>query len=159
MSLIQYIHKTVLIRASERLIEIYCDQKRIACHVRTDHPGYSTEKEHMPANHRWPQEQTPERFTKWAHQIGPQTETLIQQVLTSRQHPEQAYRACLGILKLANTASPTLLEAACGLALAANATSYKAVKRILDTKKDALEASSQPEPIAHEHIRGQNYYT
>jgi len=43
--------------------------------------------------------------------------------------------------------------------LQSDATSYKAVKRILDTKKDVLEASSQEEPIAHEHIRGQNYYT
>lgn len=153
-----YTRKTVLIRASERLVEIYFQNKRIACHIRSDRPGYSTEKEHMPANHRWMQDWSPERFAKWARQIGPQTETLIQVVLDSRRHPEQGYRACLGILRLADTASPRLLEAACGLALDSHATSYKAVKRILETKKDALEANSRPEPIAHEHIRGQNYY-
>ena len=155
----QYTRKTVLLRASERLVEIYHQSKRIACHLRNDSPGYSTEKEHMPANHRWVQEWSPERFTRWARQIGPQTEILILAVLASRRHPEQAFRACLGILKLANTFSPTLLEAACGLALESDATSYKAIKRILDTKKDALEARSLSEPIAHEHIRGQNYYT
>jgi transposase len=155
----QYSRKTVLIRASERLVEVYDGQKRIACHARNDRPGYSTEKEHMPANHRWIHEWSPERFARWACQIGPQTEMLIQTVLASRRHPEQGYRACLGILKLADTTSPQLLEAACGLALESDAISYKAVKRILETKKDALEASSQPELIAHEHIRGQNYYT
>lgn len=154
----QYTRKTVLIRASERLVEIYHQDKRIACHLRNDRPGYSTEKEHMPANHRWVQEWSPERFTRWASQVGSQTERLIQTVLASRRHPEQAYRACLGILKLAKTFSPKLLEAACGLALESDVTSYKAVKRILDTKKDVLEASSPSEPIAHEHIRGQNYY-
>lgn len=154
----QYTRKTVLIRASERLVEIYCEQKRIAYHVRCDHSGYSTEKEHMPANHRWYLDWSPERFTQWASQIGPQAESLIQATLLSRRHPEQAYRTCLGILKLANTSSPKLLEAACGLALESNVTSYKAVKHILETKKDVLEASSQPEPVAHEHIRGQNYY-
>jgi transposase len=154
-----YVGKTVLIRASERLVEVYSDQKRIACHMRRDRPGYSTEKEHMPANHRWVLDWTPERFTQWASQIGPQTESLIQTILASRRHPEQAYRTCLGILKLANSFSPQLLEAACCLALDCNATSYKAVKHLLETKKDVLEASSQPELIAHENIRGQNYYT
>jgi transposase len=155
----QYTRKTVLIRASERLVEVYDGQKRIACHARNDRPGYSTEKAHLPANHRWVQEWSPERFIKWARQIGPQTEMLIREVLASRQHPEQAYRACLGILKLAHASSLKLLEAACGLALDSKAASYKAVKRILDTKRDVLEARSQPEIIAHEHIRGQNYYT
>ena len=155
----QYTRKTVLIRASERLVEIYCEQKRIACHVRHDRLGYSTEKEHMPTNHRWVLDWTPERFTQWAGQIGPQTESLIETILASRRHPEQAYRTCLGILKLANSSSPKFLEAACGLALDCNATSYKAVKRILETKKDVLEASAQPEPVDHENIRGQNYYT
>lgn len=155
----QYIRKTVLIRARERLVEIYHQNKRIACHVRCDHPGYSTENEHMPDNHRWVQEWSPERFTRWGRQIGPNTEALIQAVLASRRHPQQAYRSCLGILKLSDTYSPLLLEAACALALENDVISYKAIKRILDTKKDVLEASSSPEPIAHEHIRGQNYYT
>lgn len=154
----QYTHKTVLIRASERLIEVYCDQKRIACHVRCDYPGYSTEKEHLPPNHRWYLEWSPERFSHWASQIGPQAESLIRKILVSRRHPEQAYRTCLGILKLANTFGKERLEAACALALKIDAISYKAVKRIIETKKDALEASSQLEPITHEHIRGQNYY-
>ncbi len=154
----QYTRKTVLIRASERMIEIYHQDKRIACHRRSDHPGYSTEKEHMPANHRWVLAWSPERFIKWGCQIGPQTEMLIQTVLASRRHPEQAFRSCLGILKLADSASPQLLEAACGLALESGAASYKAVKRIMETKKDVLKARSLSEPIAHEHIRGQNYY-
>lgn len=153
-----YTRQTVLIRASERLVEIYAEEKRIACHRRCRRPGYSTQKEHMPANHRWYLEWSPERFIKWGRQIGPQTEALIRVTLASRRHPEQAYRSCLGILKLADTASPQLLEAACGLALDHDALSYKAVKRLLETKKDALEASSSPEPVAHEHIRGQNYY-
>lgn len=154
----QYTRKTVLIRASERMVEIYCDQKRIACHVRCDRTGYSTEKEHLPANHRWYLEWSPERFTQWASKIGPQTETLIRKALASRHHPEQAYRSCLGILNLAKTFGKERLEVASTLALEAGVVSYKAVKHILDTKKDALEALSQPEPIAHEHIRGQNYY-
>jgi len=77
-------------------------------------------------------------------------------VLESRRHPEQGYRACLGILKLAD---PAVLEAACALAIDRGVYSYRAVKRLIETKKDVLEANSQLETVAHEHIRGQEYYT
>ena len=152
----KYTHQIVLIRASERLVEIYHHDQRIACHVRCNKRGYSTEQEHMPANHRWYLDWTPQRFTRWAQQIGPSTETLIAAVLESRRHPEQGYRTCLGILKLAD---PDILEAACKLALDRGVYSYRAIKRLIETKKDVLEANSQPETAVHEHIRGQEYYT
>ena len=151
--------QTVLIRASERLIEIYHQDKRIACHVRCDRAGYSTEQEHMPANHRWYLEWSPQRFSTWAHEIGPNTESLIAGVLKSRHHPEQGYRTCLGILKLADSAGKDVLEAACSLALDHDAYSYRAVKRLIETKKDVLETNSQPLTVVHEHIRGQEYFT
>ena len=151
--------QTVLIRASERLVEIYHQNQRVACHVRCDRPGYTTEAEHMPANHRWYLEWSPQRFSRWARQIGPHTESLIMAALESRRHPEQGYRTCLGILKLAEQSGQDVLEAACKLALETGAYSYKAIKRLLETKKDMLETGSQPEAVSHEHIRGQEYYT
>ena len=154
-----YTRQTVLIRASERLIEIYHQNQRIACHVRCDQPGYSTEQEHMPANHRWYLTWSPQRFSQWAQQVGPHTESLIMAVLESRRHPEQGYRTCLGILKLADQSGQDVLEAACKLALDRGAYSYRAVKRLIETKKDMLETGSQPEAVSHEHIRGQEYYT
>jgi len=153
-----YTRQTVLIRASERLVEIYHHDKRIACHVRCDRPGYSTEEEHMPANHRWYLDWTPERFTRWAQQIGPNTESLIAAVLESRRHPEQGYRTCLGILNLTNSAGKDVLEEACALAMEHRAFSYKVVKRLIETKRDVLEAKLQPDTVIHEHIRGQEYY-
>ena len=35
------------------------------------------------------------------HPIGRHTEALVQALLESRPHPEQGYRSCLGILRLA----------------------------------------------------------
>ena len=112
----------------------------------------------VPAHHRWYLEWSPERFQRWASQIGPQTERLILDLLTSRQHPEQAYRACLGILKLAKTVSKETMEAACELALQNGVVSYRAVKYLLATKKDMLAKEQKPETFEHEHIRGQSYY-
>jgi len=155
----KYIKKTVLIRAKERLIEVYYQNQRIACHVRSKKRGFSTIGEHMPDNHRWKQDWSPERFRQWAREFGPHTEELIMAVLASRRHPEQGYRACLGILNLVKKPKQHLLEAACKIALETGVTSWRALKNILTTKKDMLEKSSLPEPISHEHIRGHEYYT
>jgi len=155
----QYIQHKVLIRATERLVTIYHENRRIAHHVRYDRYGYSTDKSHLPSNHRWYLEWTPERFCKWARQIGPNTEEVVSRVLASRQHPQQAYRACLGILKFADRYSPDSLEEACQQAHEVGVYSYRAIKRLLTTKKDMLKASLQRQTVSHEHVRGNIYYT
>jgi len=106
------------------------------------------------------QDRSPERFTRWAQTIGPHTTQLVQAVLTSRQHPQQAYRSCLGLLRLASRYSAERLEAACHRALRAHIHSYKGVKNILDAKLDqvALEEPPPAVPSAHANIRGQTYY-
>jgi transposase len=159
-----YARQSVAVRASEKLVEIFplgkkAPSDRIACHVRCDHqPGYNTQAAHMPDNHRWKLDWSPERFTNWAKKIGPQTEALIRKVLASRRHPEQSYRSCLGILNLAKKHGPERLEAACQLAVEHDLISYRAVKNLLATKKYMLVLGEKVQPQSHEHIRGQAYY-
>ncbi|MBI9051864.1 MAG: hypothetical protein JEZ00_20785 [Anaerolineaceae bacterium] len=156
-----YAGQSVLLRASERLVEVFLPGKedRIAYHVRCDQPGYNTKAEHMPVHHRWHQDWSPERFQHWASQIGPHTEHLIVNLLTSRRHPEQAYRSCLGILQLAKTVDHETMGAVCELALQNCAYSYRAVKYLLTTKMDMLAKEQKSEPFVHEHIRNQSYYS
>jgi len=155
----QYIGHKVLIRVTERLVTIYHENRRIAHHMRHDRYGYSTDKSHLPPNHRWHLEWTPERFCKWARQIGPHTEEVISKVLVSREHPQQAYRACLGILQFAKRYNPDSLEEACQQAQEAGVYSYRVIKRLLTTKKDMLETGLQRQTVSHEHVRGNTYYT
>ena len=71
----------------------------VACHRRVNHPGrHTTITAHMPEQHRHLAQFSPERLQRWAAKIGPETAALITQVLAERPHPEQGYRACLGIL-------------------------------------------------------------
>ena len=154
-----YIGQYVLVRATEHLVEIYAKEKRIACHTRNKKRGVSTRKEHMPANHRWLTDWSPERFQKWARKIGSSTEQIISMELLSRRHPEQAYRASLGILNLAKKESPEMLELACQYALEMDVYGYRAVKNILEKKKDMFEERCFREPVSHEHIRGNGYYS
>jgi hypothetical protein len=114
----------------------------------------------VPTNHRQYAEWSPERFLKWAEDIGPQTRALIEAALAARRHPQQAYRTCLGILGLAKRYTKERLEAASGRALASGICSYKGIKNILDTCLDQvpLEEPASVSLDPHANIRGSSYY-
>jgi transposase len=153
----------VMIRAAEKTLEIFCDGKQVALHPRTHAKGgHSTLKAHMPADHQFYGEWSPERFIHWAEKIGPETAKIVQMELNSRQHPEQAYRSCLGILGFAKKYTPGRLEAVCHYALANEIHSYRGIKNILLNQIDRLSSPDgvlQPSLLPpHTNIRGKEYY-
>jgi len=159
------IHKEVYVRATQATVEIFFNNGRVASHARVKSPGrHTTVSEHMPPAHQKYQEWSPERITSWARTIGPHTAQLVQALMESRKHPQQAYRSCLGLLRLGTHYGEGRLEAACRRAFAAGIYSYKGVKNILDSKLDQLPEDTQLDepsavvPPAHENIRGQAYY-
>jgi transposase len=155
------IHKEVYVRATQLAVEIYHNNKRVASHCRIKTPGrHTTVSEHMPPAHQKYLEWSPERLVNWAKKTGPHTAQLVQVLLQSRQHPQQAYRSCLGLLRLGDRYGQERLEAACRRALPAGIHSYKGVKNILDAKLDQvqLEEPSAIIPASHENVRGQEYY-
>ena len=153
----ELIHQEVRIRASERLIEIFhpSQPQAITVHLRSRTPGrYSTQTAHMPAQHQRASEWTPERLLHWADEIGPHTQQLLHAILASRQHPEQAFRSCLGILHLSNQYTHSQLEAACQVAHQTKTLNYQGVKAFLET----LPATENKPVVVHENIRGNSYY-
>ena len=107
--------KKVYIRATQSTVEIFFNNKRVASHRRVKAPGrYTTVAEHMPLAHQKYLEWSPERFVSWAQKTGPHTAQLVQVLLDSRQHPQQAYRSCLGVLRLGSRYGEERLEACPG---------------------------------------------
>ena len=148
-------------RITARTVEVFHNGKRIAVHVRSSsNRRHTTLGEHMPASHRRHADWTPERIQRKAGEIGPMTSALIEIILRERTHPEQGFRACLGIIRLANSYSVERLEAACAHALEIGARSYRSVVSILQTNRDR----NRPAPaadgpaIAHGNIRGPTYF-
>jgi transposase len=90
----------VEVHAGDKLIVIYFHNKRIASHIRKFHPGTTTEALHMPEKHAKHHQWTPGRLMNWAQSLGPEVLSWVQIQLTRKQHPEQAYRVCLGLLTL-----------------------------------------------------------
>lgn len=154
----------VMVRATERAVEILHKGKRVASHVRQYgcRNRYSTIPEHRPPSHRYFMEWSPERFARWSDRIGPHTRQFIEGRLASRQHPEQSFRQCLGILKLAEKYSPERLETACAKALAIGITSYKRIREMLQNGVEKIDSGQQVlgfSPTAtHINVRGTTYY-
>ena len=155
--------KQLLVRYTENTIECLHRGERVASHRRSHVKGqHTTVAEHMPEAHRRYAEQfSPARFAQWAQTIGPGTAALIAQVLQARRHPEQSYRSCLGILRLAKTYSDVRLEAAAQRALILGSHSVRSVESILKHRIDEQPLHEQHElnlPTDHDNIRGPDYY-
>jgi len=149
------------VRLTARTVECFHRGRRVASHVRSSRRGrHTTVAEHMPEKHRRMGDWTPERFVRWAEKVGPATAALIATVLEQRRHPQQAYRSCLGILRLAECYGNTRLEAAAERAIAIGSSSYRSVESILRHRLDETcgRLAEAAEPVRHDNIRGPRYY-
>lgn len=106
------IKKEIEVRFTSNTVECFHQGQRVASHARSYLKGrHTTLPEHMPESHRQAGAWTPQHLIQWAAKSGPATEKLIETVLGSRQHPQQAYRSCLGILRLGKAYGDKRLEA------------------------------------------------
>ena len=158
----RYIHHAVEICASSKIVECFYQEKRIAAHARSYlRYKFTTLTEHMPPSHRAQAEWTPERIKRWANKIGPKTAQFIEHMIAARAFPQQAFRSCLGLLRLGKRYGEDRLENACTKAIIAGLTRYQQVESILKNKLDSVPVSPvKPAPIlsAHDNIRGSIYY-
>jgi transposase len=155
------LREKVWVRITARTVEIFHRGERVAAHVRSSsNRQHTTLRDHMPSSHRRYADWTPEKLRRQAAGIGPDTATLVEVILRERTHPEQGFRSCLGILRLARSHGRERLEAACKRALEIGARSYTSVSSILRNNLDR----TRPDPaadgpaISHPNIRGAGYF-
>jgi len=148
-------------RITARTVEVYHKGQRVAAHQRTSgNRKHSTIRDHMPANHRFRTDWTPERIRTQAARIGPNVETFVEMVMRKRRHPEQGYRTCMGVLRLTKTFGAARLDAACERALHINSYTYQSLHSILKNGLDRTprrRATDEP-AISHPNIRGAGYF-
>ncbi|MCC6780611.1 MAG: IS21 family transposase [Hyphomicrobiales bacterium] len=148
-------------RITATTIELFAKGERIAAHRRSSgNHKHTTISEHMPSSHRRFAGWTIERIRRDAAAIGPATAALCELVLEHRPHPEQGFRACLGIIRLAKPFGTARLEAAATRAIAIGARTYGSVKSILDHNLDRhpVQQGADGVAIRHPNIRGPRYY-
>jgi transposase len=156
------IREQVEARITDTTVEIFHRGSRVASHARSPLANrHTTIAEHMPSAHRRYAEWTPARLLQEAARIGPSASALVEVIMAAKPHPEQGFRSCLGILRLAKTYGAQRLEAACRRGIDIGARSYGSVASILKHGLDRAHAQSplpQDAPIRHANIRGRDYY-
>jgi transposase len=156
----QLIGKKVKMFYSRGQVDLYLNYELVASHkrIRSAH-NYSTDPTHMPSQHRYVTEWTPAFFIERAKAIDPVVEYYISQVLLKKQHPEQAYKSCQGILSFAKRVGNTRLINACSRAHQIGYYNYRIIEEILKNNLDKQEEDTLETTMpAHENIRGGNYY-
>ena len=154
--------RKVFVRWTSNIVEVLLDDRRIASHARCLAGGrrHVTVREHMPPQHAAHVKWTPERITRWVEQSGPFAGRLAREILASRPHPQQGFRACLGLIRLGERFGAERLDAACRRALDAGTIRYRSVQSILKMGLDQQVLPEEPdrEPVEHPNVRGPEYY-
>ncbi|MEX6509264.1 IS21 family transposase, partial [Jiella sp. M17.18] len=159
----RFARREVEARITARTVEIFARGERIAAHLRSSgNGGHTTVRDHMPSSHRRYGDWTIERIRTEAAAVGRATAILCDLILERRPHPEQGFRACLGILRLVKPFGAARLEAAAERAIAIGTLTYGSVRSILDKRLDQAGKRETPTadaaPILHGNIRGPRYY-
>lgn len=115
----------------------------------------------MPPNHQQYVQWNSDRFRKWASKIGKSTETVISAILSGYKVEQHGYKACMGILKLADKYSAERLENACFKALTFTPRpSLKNIQAILSSGQDRVEPEKPKKVSTSQYgfTRGAEYY-
>jgi transposase len=146
-------------RVTAATVELFHHGKLVAAHQRSQRPYRpTTVADHMPSSHRRYRDWTHERIEREAASIGLDTAALVEIILRSRPHPEQGFRSCIGILRLAKRYDAERLDAACARALALGTRSYSSVAAILKNAQERRPREPELPSLLHENIRGPEYY-
>lgn len=156
-----YIRKKVKIMYTDNDVEVYYKYNRIALHKRSLNPfNYTTLKEHLASTHQFITEWTPQRFINWGGSIDESVKEFITRLLEKKQHPEQSYKSCMGVLSYAKKVGNERLINACKRALDYHIYNYKIIQRILENGLDLIpnEQDETDRLPDHHNIRGEKYY-
>jgi len=157
----QLINQQVDARITDNTVEILSKGNRVALHPRQRTMGaFSTDPNHMPTSHKEYLEWTPDRLINWAKEVGPYTSQAVEKILSTYVHPQQGFRSCLGLIRLASKYSKDRLEIACLKLLAVGTPSYRGAKSILSKglDKQVLNETTPATPIKHDNLRCPGYY-
>jgi transposase len=158
----RFAREKVDVRMTASIVEVFHRGTRIASHARNMFKGHhSTIDGHMTPGHLEVKGWNATRLVDWAARIGPHTKAVVESILHQRRHPQQGYRACLGILRMGKAFGDDRLEAACDRAITVGALSYRSLKSILAHGLDRKQVTAPDQaclPLEHANVRGPNYY-
>ena len=157
----QLVGRTVDVRITGQVLTVFDGGRAVATHMLSHTRGaYVTDADHIPASMDntqglW----TSDYFLREAQKIGPATRAVIEEMITAKAIPAQAYQSCRNVLSMGKHANKPVLEEACKRLLSCDGTrravSYTAVKNMMAAvRKEAAtrpHGFDQPAPATPAH--------
>ena len=159
------IGEKVVLRLTRQTVEVFYRGTRVAMHRRA--PAIQRDPivklEHMPPEHRRCMSYNAEDFMQWGSSVGKHAAAVVQYFLSSGKAPEQGYKSCASLTKLAERYGAKRLEHACERLLALTSSpSIRTLHTILKNGQDKLPGAaareSQKDDRQHGITRGAAYF-
>lgn len=145
---------------THRMVYCYSKGQQVAVHPRNlRRSGYTTRAEHLCSHHQQYRQRSPDYYIERARSRSKVLTQLMVQLFAQNRYPEQLYRSCDGLLKLARHYPKERLERACQIAIDHQQYTYGFVRRILENRLDGHSAKAPSQPLPeHTNLRGKHYY-
>ena len=165
-SVIEYV-KPAILKATMTEIWICDEYNRLICrHPRSyrDFPLYITDDSHMPPEHLYYKEVNAHDgayYRRWASVYGESMVTLIDRILRSSKHEEQAYNSCAGVLHSCKDVPHRLIQEAAEKCVETNTCKYSYFKKVLGMVQNNHSSSGingAGKLPSHTNIRGKEAY-
>jgi len=157
----RFIGRKVWARGGRNLVRIFLDEQLIKTHERAVRPGtWRTDLSDYPPEKLAYLMPAPTHCRSKAAQIGPQTESLIREILAD--HAMRNLRKAQAVLRLAEKYGPAAMEAAAERALAFGNVQYRSLKTILEKGWLRTDVPPQPSlplsPLGQSFLRPPGYF-
>ena len=159
------IGEKVTLRLTPQTVEVFYRGTRVAMHRRlyTAKRDPIVKPEHMPPEHRKYLNYNTDDFSAWGKSVGEKTAAVVQHFLTVGKEPEQGYKACASMTRLADRYGAKRLEDACERLLSfTSVPTIRTLSTILKNGQDRLAAPettrSDSKPVQHGITRGAAYF-
>lgn len=159
--------KPAILKATMTEIRICDEYNRLLCkHPRSyrEFPLYVTDDSHMPPAHLYYKEinlHDGDYYRRWASVYGDSMVTVIDRILRSSRHEEQAFNSCAGVLHSCKDVPQRLIQEAADKCIEANACKYSYFKKVLgmvQSQHVTSDASASGALPSHTNIRGKESF-
>lgn len=127
----RFVGKTLWVRATRRLVEIYCDDELVKTHPRASRRGsWVTDQNDYPESAKAFLFTHPAYCRKKAAELGPHVARMVEEILAD--HAIRHLRKAQGVLRLADKYGPQRLDEACDYLLHFGATELRRLTHVLE---------------------------
>ncbi len=159
------VKKRVEVYQRGNIIEIYHDGIHICRHLKgLPNFGHTTNRDHMPSTHKFIANRSVEWFIAKGNEIDQDVGEFLRLLMMDRHHPEQAFNAAQGVLRLVKVYGEQRLHNACRRAIYFKSVSFKSVQSILEKGLDKQDwgegvLENEEQNIEHENLRNNSDFS